>query len=82
MREAHFPHLCVKNLFAGWKAPTKDGDYISKYINFEVNAGEILAIMGPSGAGKTTLLKGLFGRVPYRKGNITLNGKDISKNGL
>jgi ABC-type multidrug transport system ATPase subunit len=82
MTSAHITHLCVKNLFAGWKAPKKDGDYISKHINFEVSAGEILAIMGPSGAGKTTLLKGLFGRVPYRKGQIALNGKDISKEGL
>lgn len=82
MTAAHISHLCVKNLFAGWKAPKNDSEYISKHINFEVSAGEILAIMGPSGAGKTTLLKGLFGRVPHRKGHITLNGKDISKHGL
>lgn len=82
MTTPHITHLCVKNFFAGWVPPKNDGSYISKHINFEVAAGEILAIMGPSGAGKTTLLKGLFGRVPYRKGSIFLNGKDISKAGL
>ena len=82
MSTAHITHLCVKNFFAGWVSPKKDDDYVSKQINFEVAAGEILAIMGPSGAGKTTLLKGLFGRVPYRKGSVILNGHDISKKGL
>lgn len=75
-------HLCVQHLFAGWKTPKQDTDYKSKHINFEVSAGEILAIMGPSGAGKSTLLKGLFGQVPFRKGDIRLNGTDISREGL
>lgn len=82
MTDAHITHLSVKNLFAGWTKPAKDADYVSKHISFEVAAGEILAILGPSGAGKTTLLNGLFGRVPYRKGTIALNGKDISREGL
>ena len=34
-------------------------------INFEVEAGAVLAIIGPNGAGKTVLLKSLIGLIPY-----------------
>ena len=42
---------------------------ILKDITFEINKGEIFALVGPSGAGKTTLLQVLAGLEPY-KGKI------------
>jgi len=42
---------------------------ILKDITFEINEGEIFALVGPSGAGKTTLLQVLAGLEPY-KGKI------------
>lgn len=50
-----------------------------KGINFEVNEGEIIALIGANGAGKTTTLHTVSGILPIAGGNIYLEGKDITK---
>lgn len=40
--------------------------------------GELVGIIGPNGAGKSTLLKAMFGLVPVREGEVTLNGASIT----
>ena len=47
-------------------------------MNFSINEGELVVIVGPSGAGKTTVLNMLGGMDGCSKGSITLDGKDIS----
>lgn len=76
---ARISHLCVRNLCARYAS---SGPYVSKNINFEVSAGEVMAIMGPSGAGKSTLLKAVLGLIPERTGSIFINGEDRSAEGL
>ena len=49
-----------------------------KNINFCVERGEFVAIMGESGSGKTTLLNLLAGLDKPTAGQILLNGKDLS----
>jgi len=44
------------------------------HINFEVNRGEMLCIIGPSGSGKSTLLAVLSGQREPTRGQVTLNG--------
>jgi len=51
---------------------------ILKSINFDVYKGEMLAIVGKNGAGKTTLSNLICGFIKPDKGNILLNGTDIS----
>lgn len=46
-------------------------------IAFEVNHGEIIAILGPNGVGKTTLLKCLNKILKAKKGQIYLDGSEI-----
>jgi ATP-binding cassette, subfamily C, bacterial LapB len=46
-------------------------------VNFEVKAGEIVAITGPSGSGKSTLLKVLVGLYPQYMGTVRLGGLDL-----
>lgn len=49
-----------------------------KEINFSVNKGEFISIMGESGAGKTTLLNIIATLDKPTSGKVLLNGKDIT----
>ena len=46
-------------------------------VNFEVEKGEYMAIMGESGSGKTTLLNILAGLDKATRGSVVLDGKDM-----
>ncbi len=50
-----------------------------KGINFEVNKGEVIALIGANGAGKTTTLHTITGLLSPSKGEVIYEGKDISK---
>ena len=50
-------------------------------ISFEVEKGEIVAIIGPSGAGKTTLMRCIASLDEPDEGKIFFNGNDEIKNG-
>lgn len=50
-----------------------------KGISFEVNEGEVIALIGANGAGKTTILHTVTGLVPSKSGSISYNGTDITK---
>ncbi len=46
-------------------------------VSFDINAGEIIAVLGLSGAGKTVLLKHLIGLFRPDKGRVIIDGIDI-----
>ena len=48
-------------------------------INFEVNKGEFVVIVGPSGAGKTTILNLLGGMDQPTSGSIMVDGQDVAR---
>lgn len=50
-----------------------------KDVSFEVNQGEVIALIGANGAGKTTTLHTLTGLLPAKKGSIYFEGEDITK---
>lgn len=50
-----------------------------KGISFNVERGEIIALIGANGAGKTTTLHTITGLLPAKKGSIKLDGHDITK---
>lgn len=50
---------------------------VLKDVNFEVKAGERIALVGPSGAGKSTLIKLLMRFYDVKDGAVTLDGRDL-----
>lgn len=50
-----------------------------KGISFEVNEGEIIALIGANGAGKTTTLQTITGLIPPKSGKIFYEGKEITR---
>ena len=50
-----------------------------KGISFEVNKGEVIALIGANGAGKTTTLHTVTGLISPKKGHVIFEGKDITK---
>lgn len=50
-----------------------------KGISFEVNEGEVIALIGANGAGKTTTLHTVTGLLPAKKGSVLFEGKEITK---
>ena len=50
-----------------------------KNISFDVDTGEVVALIGANGAGKTTTLHTVTGLLPAASGKITLDGKDLGK---
>ncbi|RDU22730.1 ABC transporter ATP-binding protein [Anaerosacchariphilus polymeriproducens] len=50
-----------------------------KGLSFEVNEGEVVALIGANGAGKTTILHTVTGLIPSKEGKIEFQGKDITK---
>ncbi len=50
-----------------------------KGISFEVNEGEVIALIGANGAGKTTTLHTITGLIPAKTGSIIFEGVDLTK---
>ena len=50
-----------------------------KDVSFEVNQGEVIALIGANGAGKTTTLHTVTGLLPAKAGSIIFEGVDITK---
>ncbi len=50
-----------------------------KGVSFEVNQGEVIALIGANGAGKTTILHTVTGLLAPKSGKIEFEGQDITK---
>jgi len=55
------------------------GSRILRGVDLEVNAGEVVALMGRNGVGKTTTLKSITGVLPVRAGTILFDGQPLDK---
>lgn len=50
-----------------------------KDVSFEVNQGEVIALIGANGAGKTTILHTVSGLLQSSRGQVIFEGRDITK---
>lgn len=66
--------LSVKNINVYY-----DKIHALKDVSFDIEEGEMVAILGANGAGKTTTLRTISGLLKPTSGSITYMGKDISK---
>jgi branched-chain amino acid transport system ATP-binding protein len=66
------PLLAVKDLQA-WYGES----HILHGINFNVNAGEVVTLLGRNGAGKTSTLKSIMGMIGKRTGSVRFDNKEI-----
>ena len=66
----------VKNIVV---VPPESSKPIIKNISLKINAGELVAIIGPSGAGKTSFIKALLGIWPAANGDVLIDGASLSQ---
>ena len=57
-----------------------DGKHVLQDVSLELNKGELVCLLGVSGSGKTTLFNVISGLLSPEKGEVLLDGKDITNN--
>ena len=70
-------HIKFHNL--NFAYPSRPDVQVLNNLNFEVQQGNYIALVGPSGAGKTTLASILFGFYKIEDGQISIDGKNIEE---
>ncbi|TAK10873.1 MAG: ABC transporter ATP-binding protein [Anaerolineae bacterium] len=64
-------------VFEGVSAEYKTGDPVLHGVDFTAEAGQMMAIVGPTGAGKTTIINLIPRFYDVTGGSITIDGKDV-----
>lgn len=63
------PAIAVRGLGGGY-----GGEPVVSGLDFEIEPGTLVAVLGPNGGGKTTLLRALLGELPQRTGSVAVAG--------
>ena len=58
-------------------ALSHEEDPVLSHVNFQVDRGDFVYIVGKVGSGKSTLLKSLYGEVPVQKGQARILVYDL-----
>ncbi len=62
--------------------PTREEYVVLKNLNFKIQPGEKVALVGQSGSGKSTIISLLMRFYPVSKGTVVVDGKDIHQYNL
>src|SRR5690625_2224110 len=68
--------LTVENLSKEYSSTTRTIGALD-HVDFNVEEGEFVSIVGPSGAGKTTLLKCMAGLLSPTSGTVQIKGREV-----
>jgi branched-chain amino acid transport system ATP-binding protein len=66
------PQLAVRDVH-GWYGES----HVLHGMTFDVNAGEVVTLLGRNGAGKTTTMRAIMGMLAQRKGSIAYEGREL-----
>jgi len=66
--------LTVKELSSGYQ-----GAQVLHDVSFDIQAGEIVCLLGRNGAGKSTCLKTIMGLIRPKSGRVDCNGIEVSR---
>ena len=73
--------ISIQHLHKTYTHPDGSTLTVLKDVNCEINAGEVISIIGPSGTGKSTLLRAINMLEPPTSGKIIVDGEDITAKG-
>ncbi len=73
-QQGHAGEIRFENV---WFAYKKDDDYAIRDLNFTIQPGEKIALVGPTGAGKSTVIRLLCRLYETTKGRILVDGIDV-----
>lgn len=72
------PALQLQNINKSFEIGTVNENHVLKGIDFTVNVGDFITVIGGNGAGKSTLLNTISGSYPADTGQILLDGQDVT----
>ncbi len=75
--DARAPRLRGKVEFRNVWFAYQDEEYVLRDINFTVNPGEVVAIVGATGSGKSTLINLMSRLYDVRQGSVEVDGVDV-----
>jgi iron(III) transport system ATP-binding protein len=78
MKETHNMHLNKVSLEARHISLSYGRSEVLKDVNIRIEPGEFFALLGPSGSGKSTLLRLIAGFNQHQRGELLIDGKDIT----
>jgi NitT/TauT family transport system ATP-binding protein len=71
--------ISIENLRKSFKKASTQNLLVLEDVNFKLQEGEIVALLGKSGSGKSTLLRIIAGLIAPSSGTVTYRGKPVTR---
>lgn len=71
--------IAIESLRKSFKKASAQDLLVLEDVNFKLQEGEIVALLGKSGSGKSTLLRIIAGLIPPTSGTVTYRGKSVTR---
>lgn len=71
--------IAIESLRKSFKKVSTQDLLVLEDVNFKLQEGEIVALLGKSGSGKSTLLRIIAGLIPPTSGSVTYRGKPVTR---